>query len=189
MSIITTVGEDEATGDVAAIYAEDHDHYGYVPHRTRVMAVNPDALRAFEDLTKAIASQLGARNYRLVTLAAAGALRSDECRLAHGAMARRIMDDDQIERVARDFHDAGLTDAEVAMMEFAEKVCGDSAAMTDEDALALRGHGFSDRDIVDITLAAAVRNYYSRALQALAVPLDLPPSLPGPLRDALVGAR
>ncbi len=188
MSIIKTAGDDEATAEVAAIYAEDREHYGYVPNRTRVMAVNPEAHHAFEALTKAIASQLGARNYRLVTLAAAGALHSDEGRLAHGSMARRIMDDAQIERVARDFHDAGLTDAEVAMMEFAEKVCGDAAAMTDADSQILRDHGFSDRDIVDITLAAAVRNYYSRALQALAVPLDIPPTLPESLRTALVSA-
>ncbi len=151
------------------------------------MAVNPEALLAFEDLTKAIASQLGVRNYRLVTLAAAGALDSDECRLAHGDMARKIMDDEQIERVARDFHDAGLTDAEVAMMEFAEKVCR-RLRRDDRGRLArvLRAHGFSDRDIVDITLAAAVRNYYSRALQALAVPLDVPPDA---ARVAADGAR
>ena len=73
MSIIHTVSDDEATGDVAALYAEDREHHGYVPERTRIMAVNPEALRVFEDLTKAIASQLGVRNYRLVTLAAAGA--------------------------------------------------------------------------------------------------------------------
>jgi uncharacterized peroxidase-related enzyme len=103
-------------------------------------------------------------------------------------MARKIMDDAQIERVARDFHDADLTEAEVAMMEFAQKVCGDSAAMTDADSQILRDHGFSDRDIVDIVLAAAVRNYYSRALQALAVPLDVPPDLPESLREALVSA-
>jgi len=187
MSIIHTASDDDAIGDVAAFYAEDREHYGYVPTRTRVMAVNPEALTAFEDLTKAIAAQLGVRNYRLVTLAAARALKSDECLLAHGSMARKIMDDDQVARVARDFHDAGLTDAEVAMMEFAEKVCGDAAAMTEADSQILRDHGFSDRDIVDITLAAAVRNYYSRALQALAVPLDVPPSLPTELREALIG--
>jgi uncharacterized peroxidase-related enzyme len=188
MSIINTVSDDAATGDIAAIYAEDREHHGYVPTRTRIMAVNPEAHLAFEDLTKAIASQLGVRNYRLVTLAAADALNSDECRLAHGDMARKIMDDAQIERVARDFHDADLTEAEVAMMEFAQKVCGDSAAMTDADSQILRDHGFSDRDIVDITLAAAVRNYYSRALQALAVPLDVPPTLPESLREALVSS-
>jgi len=188
MSIIHTVNDDDATGDVAAIYAEDREHYGYVPTRSRVMAVNPEAQRAFEALTKAISSQLGVRNYRLVTLAAAGALRSDECRLAHGSMARKIMDDAQIERVARDFRDADLTDAEVAMMEFAEKVSRDSATMTEADSRVLRDHGFTDREIVDIALAAAVRNYYSRALQALAVELDVPPTLPETLVKALVRA-
>jgi hypothetical protein len=30
MSIIHTVSEDDATGDVAALYAEDRGHFGYV---------------------------------------------------------------------------------------------------------------------------------------------------------------
>ncbi len=60
MSIIHTVSDDDATGDVAGFYAEDREHYGYVPTRTRVMAVNPEALTAFEELTKAIAAQLSA---------------------------------------------------------------------------------------------------------------------------------
>ncbi len=39
-----TVSDDDATGDVAALYAEDREHHGYVPTRTRIMAVNPEAL-------------------------------------------------------------------------------------------------------------------------------------------------
>ena len=58
--------------------------------------------------------------------------------------------------------------------------------MTEADSLRLRDAGFSDREILDITLAAAVRNYFSRALQALAVELDVPPVLGEQLRDALV---
>ena len=49
--------------------------------------------------------------------------------------------------------------------------------MTDADSQALRDHGFSDRQIVDIALAAGARNYFSRALQALAVPVE---DVPGP---------
>lgn len=48
----------------------------------------------------------------------------------------------------------------------------DPGDMTDADAQALRDVGFDDRQIVDITLAAAARNYFSRALQALAVPVE-----------------
>jgi uncharacterized peroxidase-related enzyme len=186
MSIIRTIPEDEATGDVAALYAEDREHYGYVPSHSRMMAMNAAAQRGFEAITAAVSSRLGTRNYRLVTLAAAGALHSQACLLAHGNMARRMMDDAQIIAVADDFHTAGLTDAEVAMMDFAVKVCGDSSAMTDADALVLREHGFTDEQIVDITLAASVRNYYSRALHALGTEVDVPPALPSDVREALL---
>jgi len=50
-----------------------------------------------------------------------------------------------------------------------------------------RDLGFTDREIVDIALAAAARNYYSRAIQALAVDVEVPPQLSPQLRDALVG--
>jgi uncharacterized peroxidase-related enzyme len=191
MSIIRTASDDEATGVVAELYAEDRETFGYVTDHTRMMAMNPEASRAFEELVRAIQPGIGIRNYRLVTLAAAGALDSQPCRIAHGLFARKLFDDEQLERIARDFHDAGLSDAEVAMMDYAVRVSTDSAGMTDADALVLRDHGFSDREIVDITLAAAARNYYSRALSALGVVDPVPPQLPDAVADALVdgGAR
>jgi len=187
MSIIRTVSEDEATGDVAAIYESDRATFGYVTEHGKVMALNPEAEHAFETLVLAIKPGIGARNYRLITLAAAGALKSQPCRIAHGTFARDQFDDAQVEAIARDFHDAGLTPAEVAMMDFAVKLSTDAAAMTDADAQSLRDHGFTDRQIVDITLAAAARNYYSRALNALGVTDPVPPGMPEALREALVG--
>lgn len=186
MSIIHTVPEAEATGEVAALYAEDIETFGYVTEHGKVMALNPAATHAFEALIEAIVPGIGVRNYRLVTLAAARALDSQPCLLSHGVFARKLFDDEQLERIGRDHHDAGLTDAEVAMMDYAIKVSTDSAAMTDADALVLRDHGFTDREIVDITLAAAVRNYYSRALSALGVTDTAPPQLPVAVREALL---
>jgi hypothetical protein len=52
--------------------------------------------------------------------------------------------------------------------------------------MRLRDAGFSDREIVDITLAAAARNYFSRAIQALAVGVQVPPGLSDRLHDALL---
>jgi uncharacterized peroxidase-related enzyme len=186
MSIIHTVPEDEATGDMAAFYAAERANHGYVPPHSLVMALNPVAQHAFESITAVLAERLGVRTYRLVTLAAAEALRSGSCLLAHGNMARKLMDDDQLIAVATDYHEAGLSDAEVAAMDFAVKVCGDSSAMTDADALVLRDHGFTDEQIVDITLAAGIRNYYSRSLHALGVEVDVPPALPAEVREALL---
>jgi uncharacterized peroxidase-related enzyme len=188
MSIVRTVPEDEATGLVTELYAEEIEAQGYVPSHTRVMALNPEAERAWEALIRTIALPLGKRRYELVTLAAARALRSRHCLLAHGQRTRALLSDEQLARLAADYRDADLSAAEVAMMAFAEKVSTEADTMTDEDSLRLREAGFTDREIVDITLAAAARNYYSRAIQALAVDVDVPPELPEPLKASLLAA-
>jgi uncharacterized peroxidase-related enzyme len=126
------------------------------------------------------------RRYELVTLAAAQAIGSRACRLAHGRNALTVIDEAELVRLARDFHDAGLSELEVAIMEFAQKASGDSASMTDADSARLRELGLSDEEIVDVALVAAARNFYSRALHALAVPVDDPPGLSPELREALL---
>lgn len=186
--IIRPVPEAEATGEVARVYQEDIDEVGYVPSHTQAMALNPAAWDAFHALTRAAARRLGLRRFELVTLAAARATRSAHCRLAHGAKSLRadLFPLDQLERIARDHRDAGLSEAEVAMMDFAERVAEDSYDMTDADALRLRDAGFSDEEIVDITVAAAARVYLGVALQALGVDVDVPQVLPSTVREALV---
>ena len=71
-------------------------------------------------------------------------------------------------------------------MRFAEKLSTDAAAMTDADSQSLRDAGFSDRQIVDIALAAGARNFFSRTLQALAVPVEDVPGLTPELTAALL---
>jgi len=186
MTIIRTIPEDEADGEVAVLYAEERESLGYVPSHARVMAMNPAANRAFEALIGSVAAPMGVRRYELVTLAAARGTGSRHCRLAHGLKSLAVFDEEQLERIARDYTDAGLTDAEVAMMRFAERVARDAASMTDADALELREAGFGDPEIVDIAIAAAARVYLGRMLQALAVEVDEPERLSGTLRSALV---
>jgi uncharacterized peroxidase-related enzyme len=183
MSIIDTPADDDAS--VADLYAADIADLGYVPSHTRAMAVNPEATRVFQQLARTIVSQLGLRNYELATLAAAAAIGSQACLYAHGRKSLKVFDEDQLARISRDYRDAGLSEADVALMDFAAKLSRDSASMTDADSLRLREAGFTDREIVDIALAASLRNYFSRALHALAVEVDLPPGLSPRLTEAL----
>jgi len=186
MSIIATPEPSAVSGLAAEFYEDDLAHLGYVPEHTRVMAVNPEAYKAWEELVGAIARPMGMRRYELVTLAAARGVKSEHCLLAHGNKSLRYVEEDELTRIARDYRTAGLPENEVAMMEFAEKVSTASNEMTDADSQRLRDLGYSDREIVDIALAAAARNYFSRAIQALGVAVDVPPGLPDTLREALV---
>ncbi len=186
--IIATPDPSDLEGDAADRYAADIAEDGFVFSHTRAMAVNPEALQAFESLIGAIVPSIGVRTYELVTLAAAAAIKSPHCLLAHGRRTLRVgaLEEDQLERVARDFTGAGLSDADVAVMRYAGRVSTDAASMTDADTQELRDAGFADRQIVDITLAAAARNYYSRALQALAVPVEEVSGLSPRVTDALL---
>ncbi|WLQ07069.1 carboxymuconolactone decarboxylase family protein [Arthrobacter oryzae] len=186
MSIFATTPESQAFGLKAKIYDDDLRSRGYVAKFTKELAVNPEAYAAFQSLISAITQNMDLRRYELVTLAAAQALGSAHCRLAHGVKALRAIEEEELVLIARDYHNAGLSPAEVAMMEYAEKVSTDAVAMTDADTLDLRDHGFTDREILDITLAAGARNYLSRVLHAIAAEVDVPTKLSPQLRSALL---
>ncbi|MBT2547316.1 carboxymuconolactone decarboxylase family protein [Arthrobacter sp. ISL-65] len=188
MTVLRTTPESEATGLTAKIYDDDVQSLGYVTTHTKTMAVNPEAYEAFEALLGTITAAMDLRRYELVTLAAAAAIGSTHCRLAHGRKALKAIPEAELLRIARDFRNAGLPPAEVAMMEYAEKLSSNAAEMTKADGLRLREHGFSDKEIMDITLAAAARNYLSRSVLALGVELDRPPTLSSELQDALLAS-
>lgn len=186
--IITTPDPEGAEGHVAAMYAGDLDADGFVYAHTRAMAVNPEAHAAFEALIRALVPSIGVRVYELATLAAAGAVGSPHCLLAHGRKALRagVMDEEELIRLARDPLDAGLSPADAAVVRYAVRLSTEPGEMTDADSQELREAGFTDRQIVDITLAAAARNYFSRALLALSVDVDEVPGLTGRVTDALL---
>ena len=57
------------------------------------------------------------------------------------------------------------------MLEFSEKLTLLPCDMKETDVKGLRGQGFSDREILSITLAAAYRNFITRVADALGVEL------------------
>lgn len=186
--IIDTPARDTEDEVVSVMYRQDLDQFGVVFSHTRAMAVNTDAYAAFEALIHAIVPSIGLRVYELATLAAAAAVGSSHCLLAHGykTLAAGVLDEEQLIRVARDYENADLSPADLAVMRYAARLSTDAAEMTDADSATLRDAGFTDRQILDITLAAAGRNMFSRALLALSVPTEAVPGLSPRVADALV---
>lgn len=184
--IITPPRPEDASGPWAEMYEQDVADDGFVHRYTAAMALNPTAHDAFMALVRAVVPSIGIRVYEAATLGAARAIGSAHCLLAHARKSMRadVADEDGMLRFADD-DDAAFTDAERAVIRYAAKLSTDAASMTDADSAELRAHGFDDRQIVDITLAAGLRNHFSRSLLALAVPLDDDPLLSPGLADAL----
>lgn len=191
MTFIETVPEEQASGEVATHYAQARGSFGYVPNMFKAFSLRPAAMQAWSTLLSGIREQMDPRRYELVTLAAARALNSSYCMLAHGSvLLKDTYDTQQLRLIAEDFRSAGLDAADVAMMGFAEKVVRNAAAITREDVEDLRRHGFDDREIFDLAAAAAARCFFSKLLDALGTRPDAAyTDLDAQLRDALVVGR
>jgi uncharacterized peroxidase-related enzyme len=184
-------GDDEVTGEAAAIYAGERETHGYVPNSTRLFGERPALLRVWIELRNTIVASLGQRRYELVTLAAARRLRSSYCSLAHGqVLAEELLGPELTRAVAVDHRSAGLDPADVAIMDLAEKVAADATQVTQEDVDRLRELGLGDGEILDVVSAAAARAFFTKLTDGLGVQpdaafLELDPAL----REVLVVGR
>jgi hypothetical protein len=88
-------------------------------------------------------------------------------------LRKQIFTAEQLEAIARDYHNAGLDPQEVAIMEFAEKVTLHSHSVRQADIDKLRESGLSDEEILDVTLVTAARNFWSKTLDSLGTEPDL----------------
>ena len=174
MTFINTVAEDEATGATAEIYAADRELNGFVPNFTQAFSLRPEVYAAWKQLNGAIKGGMDLRRYELATIAAAARLRSSYCTLAHGSvlMDKGFLAPDELPTVVSDHRDAGLEEAEVAVMDLAAKVVEDATGVEQADIDRLRSLGLSDQDILDVVLAAAARCFFSKVLDAVCAEPD-----------------
>ena len=191
MTFIETIPEANASGPVAKLYEADRDAQGRVPNYTRAFSLHPGLYEAWRGLNGAVKAEMDLRRYELATLAAARRLHSSYCALAHGSvLVDRFMSQDELLDLVADHRHAGLDEVDVAVIDVAEKVAGDATAVTPEDIDRLRSLGLSDRDILDVVAAAAVRCFYSTLLDALGVQPDARfADLDPPIRGALTVGR
>lgn len=173
MTFIETIPKDQATGATAELYASDQQAFGFLPNFTQAFSLRPPAYAAWRELNAAIKSGMDPLRYELVTLAAARRLRSSYCALAHGTvLIDRFLDDKTLRLLMTNQRAAGLEEADIAVMDLADKVADDATTVEQEDIDRLRSHGIPDADILDVVLAAAARCFFSKTLDALGVEPD-----------------
>jgi uncharacterized peroxidase-related enzyme len=192
MAFIETVARAEAQGPVGEMYDLVERRVGYLPNWVTAFSLRPEVWRAWDALNGAIRTNLTVREYELATLAAARALRSSYCALAHGrVLAEKVFDAPTVTAIATDPATAPVSEAERAMMAFAEQIVQGADRITKEDVDALRAHGYSDAAIFDIAATAAARCFFSKLLDSMGVQADAGyrEFLSPPLREALTFGR
>jgi uncharacterized peroxidase-related enzyme len=173
MAFISTIAVAEATGEVRAMYEQAQARMGYVPNYTKLFSLHPEVYAAWSNLLGNIRSHMDPRRYELVTLAAARAMRSSYCLLAHGAILRQqFYSADHLASIARQPTTADLDPADLVMLDFADRITRDAASISEAEVQKMRDYGFNDGEIFDIAAAAAARCFFSKLLDALGAEPD-----------------
>ena len=170
MAFLHTIAPADAEGPVRDMYQQVQSRFGYVPNWAKAFSLRPGVLDGWAVLLRSIQSNLSVRSYELATLAAARALRSSYCSLAHGSvLAAKVFDATTVAAIAADAPETPLESGERAVMAFAEKVARSADQISSTDIEALRSHGYRDEEIFDVAAAAAARCFFSKLLDALGV--------------------
>jgi len=173
MAFIRTIPSSDAKGPVREMYEQIHARFGYLPNWAKAFSLRPAVMDGWAALLRSIQSNLPVRTYELATLAAARALRSSYCSLAHGSvLASKVLDPAAVTAIMTGSRESPLEPRERAMMAFAEKVALRADSVTSADVEALRAHDYRDEEIFDVAATAAARCFFSKLLDALGVQAD-----------------
>jgi uncharacterized peroxidase-related enzyme len=146
--------------DVKQRILEVQEKSGFVPNVFLALAHRADEFRAFfayHDALMLRPSGLSKGEKEMVVVATSGANRCLYCVVAHGAILRIYEKNPLLaDQVAVNHRKADITPRQRAMLDFAMKVCLDSAAVDEADFATLRAHGFNDEDIWDIGAITAL---------------------------------
>ncbi|HEY3560385.1 MAG TPA: carboxymuconolactone decarboxylase family protein [Kribbella sp.] len=176
------------TPDNPRMFEANRAAAGHVPNFVHTFAARPAVYEAWKQLNGAIKESMDLRRYELATLAAATALKSSYCSLAHGqVLADKFY---TAEEVVALVDEPPNDPVDRAVMAFARKVALAADTVTQTDVDDLKAVGLTDADVLDVALAAAARAFFSKTLDATGTQPDAAFSgLPDSLRTALTVGR
>ena len=153
------------------LFRNVRDRVVFVPNVLRVMSFRPERLSAWFAHYKQLhepTENLNVAEREMIAVAVSAQNHCFYCLTSHGAVLRvRSKDAVLADTIAANYRAADLSPRQRAMLDFAVKITRASDTCSDEDIDALRGHGFSDEDIMDIIQTAAFFNYSNRVASAL----------------------
>ncbi len=146
--------------DIQARILEVQAKSGFIPNVFLALARRPDEWRAFFAYHDALMlkedSGLTKGDREMIVTTTSAANQCLYCVVAHGALLR-IYEKKPLaaDQVAVNYRKADISPRQMAMLDFAMKVCQHSERIDDEDFAALHAHGFSDEDAWDIAAITA----------------------------------
>lgn len=156
MSRIHTPALDTATGATAEVYAQIRKGAGSVPNTyAAIGALNPAALKAMLQADSVLAAgTLSKQDQETIKLAVSAAAGCDYCEAAHSLLAKLAgLKPDALKQIRKG--DATGDAKRDALVSFVRNLVKTSGTVSDEDFAAIKSAGYTDAQLVDISLAIA----------------------------------
>lgn len=164
--------EEELSERQQAYFAKCDSKLGFIPNVLRAFAFSPVKLQAFADMYNDLMlgdSNLSKLDRELIAVAVSSVNHCYYCLTAHGAAVRQLSGTPALgEQVVMNYRAAAsLTQKQIAMLDFADRLTREPHAIVEADRQALRDAGYSDRDIWDIASVASFFNMSNRIAAAV----------------------
>ncbi|MGB0960456.1 MAG: peroxidase-related enzyme [Halocynthiibacter sp.] len=139
---------------------------GLVPNVLKAYAFDVEKLNAFSAMYNDLMlgeSGLTKLERELIAVAVSSVNKCYYCLVAHGAAVRELSGDPELgEMMVMNYRVADLEPRQRAMLDFAVHLTENSAKTDESHRQELRDHGFSDRDIWDISAITGFYNMTNR---------------------------
>jgi len=164
---------DNLSDEVKALFDQVEEKLGFVPNVFRAFAWRGERMMKwkahFDDLMTP-SPGLGKAEREMISVAVSMQNQCLYCLTSHGFALRAILKDPvKGERITLDYRRAGLTEKQMAMLDFAVKLTLDPVTVAEEDVDDLRAVGFTDEDVWDIVEVTAMFNYTNRLMSGAGV--------------------
>lgn len=155
------------------------ERFGFIPNIFRAQTLKPDVVEAEADvirtvlLTDDVLSRVH-KEYILLVVSAANL--NTYCVAVHCEMLRALgVSEDESDQIAVDHHQAGLSGADTALLDFALKLSRRPAEVGRKDIDGLRKHGFTDPQILESVVMTGLTSYLNTLQMGLGTVPDFEP--------------
>jgi len=173
MPHIKTVELNEAAGELKDIYSKVVGERGKISNILKIHSLLPKSMITHLDFYMSIMfNKAGIKraDAELIATVVSAANKCDYC-VNHHTEALKFYwkDEEKVKQAAIDFRKIDLTVQQNVMLEFAEKLTLYPGKMKEDDVKSLRENGFSDEEILSITLITNYFNFVNRVANSLGV--------------------
>ncbi|MGI9357169.1 MAG: peroxidase-related enzyme [Rhizobiaceae bacterium] len=162
--------ETEISAETEAYFDLCREKLGMVPNVLAAYAFNEKKLRGFTELYNDLMlgdSGLSKLEREMIAVVVSSINKCFYCLTAHGAAVRQLSGDPKLgEQLVMNCRAADLSDKQMAMLDFAEKLTEEPAKIVETNRQALRDAGWNDREIWDIANVASFFNMTNRVASA-----------------------